>query len=107
MALGADPPDPRHGDVVQDARWWAVEDLARVNLAFDHGIVLDAAIERARAKLEYTTLAATFLPPEFTISQLRAVYAMVWGTTLVDGNFHRNATRPPGLLVELVRYAAS
>src|SRR5690625_434282 len=55
MAPGADLPDPLHGDVVQDARWWAVEDLARVNLAFDHGIVLDAAIERARAKLEYTT----------------------------------------------------
>ena len=106
MALGADLPDPRHGDVVQDARWWAVEDLAKVNLAFDHGIVLDAAIERARAKLEYTTLAATFLPPEFTISQLRAVYEKVWGTTLDAGNFHRKATRTPGFLVELERYAA-
>src|SRR5699024_3948623 len=69
MALGADLPDPRHGDVVQDARWRAVQDLARVKLAFVHGIVLAAASERARAKHDYTTLARTSLPPEFTISQ--------------------------------------
>lgn len=101
MALGADLPDPVHGEDVDDARWWAVEDLASIDLAFDHARILEASTDRARAKLEYTTLATTFLPPEFTISQLRGVYESVWGTRLDPGNFHRKATRTTGFVVEL------
>lgn len=106
MALGAALPDPRRGDDVADARWWALADLADVQLAFDHAAVLESAVERARSKLEYTTLAVTFLPEEFTISQLRGVYESVWGTTLDAGNFHRKATRTDGFLVELAKHAA-
>ncbi|WP_299301272.1 NUDIX domain-containing protein [uncultured Brachybacterium sp.] len=106
MALGADLPDPRRGDDVADARWWAVADLGEVTLAFDHAAVLESSIERARSKLEYTTLAVTFLPEEFTVSQLRGVYESVWGATLDAGNFHRKATRTEGFLVELDRHAA-
>ncbi len=101
MALGADLPDPVRGEQVADARWWAVDDLTTVDLAFDHQELLDAAIERARSKLEYTTLATTFLPEEFTISQLRRVYESVWGGHLDAGNFHRKATRTAGFLEEL------
>lgn len=106
MALGADLPDPRRGDDVADARWWAIEELAEVQLAFDHATVLDCAVERARSKLEYTTLAVTFLAEEFTISQLRGVYESVWGSTLDAGNFHRKATRTEGFLEQLDRHAA-
>ncbi|HEX7353052.1 NUDIX hydrolase [Brachybacterium sp.] len=106
MALGADLPDPLRGEDVADARWWALEELADVQLAFDHSTVLDASLERARSKLEYTTLAVTFLPEEFTVSQLRGVYESVWGTSLDAGNFHRKATRTEGFLEELDRHAA-
>ncbi|MDN5687224.1 MAG: NUDIX hydrolase [Brachybacterium sp.] len=106
MALGADLPDPERGDDVADARWWSVGDLTGIDLAFDHATVLDCAVERARAKLEYTTLAVTFLPEEFTISQLRGVYESVWGATLDAGNFHRKATRTEGFLSELDKHAA-
>ncbi|GAA1311192.1 NUDIX hydrolase [Brachybacterium tyrofermentans] len=106
MALGADLPDPERGDDVADARWWPIAELADIDLAFDHAEVLECSIERARAKLEYTTLAVTFLPEEFTISQLRGVYEHVWGTTLDAGNFHRKATRTEGFLAELDRHAA-
>lgn len=106
MALGANLPDPRRGDDVADARWWSLEDLAEVQLAFDHAEVLASSLERARSKLEYTTLATTFLPAEFTVSQLRGVYESVWGATLDAGNFHRKATRTDGFLHELDRHAA-
>lgn len=106
MALGADLPDPERGEDVADARWWSLVDLADVTLAFDHAAVLEVAIERARSKLEYTTLAVTFLPGEFTVSQLRGVYESVWGRPLDAGNFHRKATRTEGFLVELDRHAA-
>ena len=106
MALGADLPDPLRGEDVADARWWSLADLDGITLAFDHATVLEAAIERARSKLEYTTLAVTFLPDEFTISQLRGVYESVWGCSLDAGNFHHKATRSEGFLVDLERHAA-
>src|SRR5699024_9766769 len=88
------------------ARWWALEDLSDVPLAFDHATVLESAVERARSKLEYTTLAATFLPEEFTITHLPAVFERVCENTLDAGNFHRKATRTEGFLEELDRHAA-
>lgn len=106
MALGADLPDPQSGSSVRDARFWPVDDLDAAELAFDHAQILEAGVERARAQLEDTTLGTSFLPAEFTISQLRQVYESVWGRTLDPGNFHRKVTRTPGFVIELDRYSA-
>jgi 8-oxo-dGTP diphosphatase len=44
-------------------------------------------VERARAKLEYSPLAAAFCAPEFTVSELRRVCQTVWGVALDPRNF--------------------
>ena len=69
-----------------------VEKIEReeVRLAFDHERIVRDAVERTRAKLEYTALAARFCPPEFTISELRRVFETVWNTRIDPGNFQRN-----------------
>ena len=73
-------------------------DAADALLAFDHGRILADGVERAQAKLEYTTLAASFCPPEFTVTQLRRVYEAVWRRTLDPRNFQRKVTSTPGFL---------
>lgn len=68
-------------------------------LAFDHARILADGVERARAKLEYSPLAAAFCPPRFTVGELRRVYEAVWGVGLDPRNFHRKVTGTPGFLV--------
>jgi 8-oxo-dGTP diphosphatase len=77
---------------------WHPADALPARLAFDHDRILDDGVERARAKLEYTPLAAAFCPPTFTIGELRAVYEAVWGTALDPRNFHRKVTGTDGFV---------
>lgn len=100
LALVPDPPAPEAGSDAADATWQPVADLldAPRRLAFDHATILGDGVERARAKLEYTPLAAAFCPPEFTVNELRQVYEAVWDTPLDPRNFHRKATGTPGFV---------
>src|SRR5256885_9942607 len=55
-----------------DVSWFAVDELLREPaLAFDHGEILRAAVERLRGKVEYTSLPAFLLPEPFTLPQLQ------------------------------------
>jgi 8-oxo-dGTP diphosphatase len=89
LALVPDLPSPTASSDAADATWRPVEDLAGWALAFDHDRILRDGVERARAKLEYTTLATAFCPKEFTIGELREIYEAVWGQPLDPRNFHR------------------
>ncbi|HET9654575.1 MAG TPA: NUDIX domain-containing protein [Kineosporiaceae bacterium] len=103
LALAPDLPAPQPGGDAGDAAWTPVSQLLgpHARLAFDHGRILADGVDRARAKLEYTNLAAAFCPPEFTIAELRHVYDVVWGVTLDPRNFHRKATGSAGFLEPL------
>jgi 8-oxo-dGTP diphosphatase len=92
LALVPDLPEPPG-----TGAWYPVAQVGA--LAFDHDQILADGIERARAKLEYTTLAAAFCPAEFTISQLRRAYEAVWGIMPDPRNFSRKVTSAPGFLV--------
>jgi 8-oxo-dGTP diphosphatase len=100
LALVADPPAPRAGTDAAEARLWSISELERdaVPLAFDHRGILDDALERVRAKLEYTSLATTLLPEPFTMGDLRRVYETVWGVELHPANFRRKVLATPGFV---------
>jgi 8-oxo-dGTP diphosphatase len=102
LALAPDLPTPRAGSDAADAQWRPVADLlaARRALAFDHADILRDGLERARAKLEYTPLAAAFCSPAFTIAELRHVYEVVWGDPIDARNFHRKVSTTAGFVTE-------
>jgi 8-oxo-dGTP diphosphatase len=112
LALAPDLPSPRAGGDAAAAAWTPVAALlpelfpgspaagaAKAPLAFDHARILADGVERARAKLEYSPLAAAFCPPQFTVGELRRVYEAVWGVALDPRNFHRKVTGTQGFLI--------
>ncbi len=76
------------GDDAAEARWHSVNALPD-NLAFDHRDILDVALRRLRAKADYAGIAREFLPPTFTLRQLRCIYETVLGRGLDRANFTR------------------
>jgi 8-oxo-dGTP diphosphatase len=68
-------------------------------LAFDHDVILVDAIERVRAKFEYTTVATSLVTEPFTVPELRRVYESVWGVNLHPANFRRKVLATPGFVV--------
>lgn len=102
LALLADLPHPRAGTDAADARFWPITDLTtcgKPRLAFDHDRILEDALGRIRSKLEYTSLATTFLEEPFTIAELRRVYEIVWGCDLHPANFRRKILATAGFVI--------
>lgn len=104
-AIVADPGVPEGGSDAAAAELVEVGEAldAPGSLAFDHHTILSDALERARQALENTTAATAFCPPEFTISELRAVYEAVWGISVDPANFANKATEIPGFVVPVGR----
>jgi ADP-ribose pyrophosphatase YjhB (NUDIX family) len=97
LAIAPDLPIPTAGTDARSARWVPAHAI-RDALAFDHAGILDDAVERARTRLEYTTLATAFCGPAFTIGDLRTIYEVVWGTPLDPRNFSRKVTHTEGFV---------
>lgn len=71
----------------ENVEWFVADELP--TLAFDHTAIFDYALTRLRTKITYTPIAHAFLPPEFTLADLRAVHEAVLRTTLDPANFRR------------------
>lgn len=98
LALGADLPDPTPDTDADAAAWVPVAEAYGRELAFDHAQILRDGVERARAKLEYTTIATAFCEETFTLPELRRVYEAVWDTEIDNRNFQRKVTSADGFV---------
>lgn len=99
-------PDVRAGGDASAVRYWPVDDVHlagrrrrdQIALAFDHRNIVRDALERLRAKIEYTTFATSLLDEPFTIPDLRRVYEAVWGVELEPANFRRKVLSADGFV---------
>ena len=102
MGIGPTLDNPTGGSDAIHAEFIPVEGINEDHkLAFDHETIINDAVDRARSKLEYSTLATEFCPPEFTITELRNVYEAIWGTSLDPGNFQKKVLGCEGYIEEV------
>ncbi len=97
LAIAPNLPIPTAGSDARSARWAPVGEVGD-SLAFDHSRILDDAVERARTRLESTSLATAFCEKTFTMGDLRNVYEVVWGIPLDPRNFSRKVVNTEGFI---------
>jgi 8-oxo-dGTP diphosphatase len=81
-------------------RWFSMADLPP--LAFDHAKIVDVALRRLRAKLDWTPVAFRLLPDQFTMTQLRNVYGIILGRELDKQNFSKKMLHSRNPVIEAV-----
>ena len=70
-----------------DIAWFALDTLPA--LALDHQEIVALAAQRLAAKLDYSTIAFQFLPEQFSLSELQAVYEIILREPLDKRNFRK------------------
>jgi 8-oxo-dGTP diphosphatase len=85
--LPAAASDLRPGTKYSRAAWFDVRRLPA--LAYDHDLVARVALDRLRAKIQYSNVAYGLLGPGFTLAELQHVYEVIGGRTLDRRNFRK------------------
>jgi 8-oxo-dGTP diphosphatase len=85
----------------EDAAWYSINELPE--LAFDHSEILNAALDRLRAKLRYQPIGFELLPEHFTLSQLQQLYEIVLGVPSLNKRNFRTRIMKMGVLREVGR----
>ncbi len=75
------------GDDADEAAWFPVDQLPP--LAFDHGKIFDAAMERLRRDIHFQPVGFDLLDDTFTIPDLQRLYEAILGVKFDRRNFQR------------------
>jgi 8-oxo-dGTP diphosphatase len=84
----------------RNVKWFEIDQLPQ--LAFDHQVIFETAINRLRAKVRYQPIGFELLPDEFTLPQLQRLYETILGMELNKRNF-RTRILKMGILKEVGR----
>ncbi len=87
MALIPDAGSVRSVGDEPAGQWFEVSALPP--LAYDHSLMAEYALKRLKAKLEYTNIAYSLLPEEFTFAELEELYAVILSRPIDRRNFRR------------------
>jgi len=75
------------GQSARDVRWWPWEELPA--LGFDHGAIINKAIDRLRRKVLWQPIGFELLTTPFTMPELQHLYECILKTTFDRRNFHK------------------
>jgi 8-oxo-dGTP diphosphatase len=74
-------------EALDGAAWVEVDQLPL--LAPRHRVIVEAAVEVVRRRIDQSPLAFRLLPPSFTLSELQSIYELLLGRSLHKASFRR------------------
>jgi len=74
----------------QNAKWVPVNEVGE--LAFDHNLIINKALESLRSELKSYPIGFELLPEKFTLTQMQKLYETVFSTQLDKRNFRKKVT---------------
>lgn len=82
------------------ANWYDLNEVAKMNLAFDHAEIINKGLEHVRHNLDIEPhLLFELLPRKFTVSQLRSLYNTVHQTNSDVRNFQKKVAQMPYVIL--------
>lgn len=73
-----------------EVTWVPIEEMGKtLDLAFDHGTILDTCYERLKNKVQYTSLPVNLLPADFTLTELQKTFELILGKPVEKKSFRR------------------
>jgi ADP-ribose pyrophosphatase YjhB (NUDIX family) len=82
------------------ANWYDTKEIAKMQLAFDHNLIIEKGLEHIRHQLHVEPhLSFELLPKKFTISQLRILHDVVHQTRSDVRNFQKKVAQMPYLVM--------
>lgn len=72
----------------EDVTWFPVGNLPE--LAYDHQEMLAVALQQLKSRLQYSNIAFSLLPREFTLTDLQQLYEVIFGQAIDKRNFRKN-----------------
>lgn len=88
--VGPDSTALAAGTDAAEAKWWTVNGRSvNTKLAFDHKTIITDAVDRLRAKVEYSSAPVHLLPKQFTLGELKRVYELLLDEEISKAPFNR------------------
>ncbi len=85
--IPSDKIELRAASDAEGVSWYGIDELP--GLAFDHSKILQMAMRRLAAKLEYSTIAFQLMPESFTLTELQHVYELIGQQQIDKRNFRK------------------
>lgn len=82
----------------RNIRWYPVDDVPQMEMAFDHRQILYKALDALRTKIRIEPVAFELLPERFTLTQLQKLYEAIYGTSFDKRNFRKKIAQMPYLI---------
>jgi len=76
-------------------QWFPVDEVVKMDLAFDHQEIFQKALETLRNKVRSEPIAFELLPEHFTLTQLQKLYEAITGNSIDKRNFRKKKLQMP------------
>ena len=86
------------GDDAAEAKWFSVNELSELKLAFDHAQIIQDAVERLRERIHFEPIGFNLLDKEFTMPQLQNIYIAILNPPEEDNTIRDRRNFPKKML---------